>query len=89
MIKTVIVVPCFNEANRLAPEAFRDFARDWRHGLFLFVDDGSTDTTFTILAALQKSMPTYSAVLASGASVFRLSGARLTFASISFIRSCP
>jgi glycosyltransferase involved in cell wall biosynthesis len=63
MTKTVIVVPCFNEASRLAPEAFRDFARDWRHGIFLFVDDGSTDTTFTILTALQKSMPTYSAVL--------------------------
>ena len=63
MTKTVIVVPCFNEANRLAPEAFRDFARDWRHGVFLFVDDGSTDTTFTILTTLQKSMPTYSAVL--------------------------
>jgi dolichyl-phosphate beta-glucosyltransferase len=63
MARTVIVVPCFNEANRLAPEAFRDFARNWRHGMFLFVDDGSTDTTFAILTTLQKSMPTASAVL--------------------------
>ena len=46
MTETVIVVPCFNEANRLAPESFRDFARDWRHRVFLFVDDGSTATTF-------------------------------------------
>jgi glycosyltransferase involved in cell wall biosynthesis len=63
MMKTVIVVPCFNEANRLAPEAFRDFARDWRHGAFLFVDDGSTDNTFTVLTALQKSLPASFTVL--------------------------
>lgn len=63
MTRTVIVVPCFNEANRLAPDVFRDFASGWRHGLFLFVDDGSTDATFTILTALQTSMPLHSALL--------------------------
>jgi len=63
MTKTVIVVPCFNEANRLAPEAFRDFARDWCLGVFLFVDDGSTDNTLPVLTALQKSAPGSFAVL--------------------------
>jgi glycosyltransferase involved in cell wall biosynthesis len=57
MMKTVIVVPCFNEAERLAPEAFRDFAREWHHGAFLFVDDGSTDNTYAVLTALQRSLP--------------------------------
>jgi len=63
MTKTVIVVPCFNEANRLAPEAFCDFARDWCLGVFLFVDDGSTDNTLQVLTALQKSAPGRFAVL--------------------------
>lgn len=63
MTKTVIVVPCFNEADRLMPDAFRDFARDWRHGVFLFVDDGSTDNTLSLLTALQKSAPGSFAVL--------------------------
>jgi len=63
MLETVIVVPCFNEGKRLAPDAFRHFARDWRQGGFIFVDDGSTDDTFTILTALQKSLPSSFAVL--------------------------
>src|SRR5690349_7344425 len=63
MIRTVIVVPCFNEANRLAPDVFRDFARDWHQGAFLFVDDGSTDNTLTVLTTLQKALPMRFAVL--------------------------
>ena len=47
-----LVVPCFNEAGRLKPEAFLEFAVS-RPGIgLLFVDDGSTDATPAILAAL-------------------------------------
>lgn len=63
MLKTIIIVPCFNEAQRLDPEAFLQFAREWPHGAFLFVDDGSTDRTGDVLAALQLSAPVSVAVL--------------------------
>jgi glycosyltransferase involved in cell wall biosynthesis len=53
MASTIIVVPCFNEANRLAPQTFHDFARRWPHGRFLFVDDGSTDGTYKVIAGLR------------------------------------
>lgn len=52
-----MVVPCYNEAGRLSPEAFRSFAEGWRHGRFLFVDDGSTDHTFAVLSKLRSALP--------------------------------
>jgi glycosyltransferase involved in cell wall biosynthesis len=57
MIRVVIVVPCFNEAQRLFPEDFHAFAQRWPYGKFLFVDDGSTDNTLAVLSALQERMP--------------------------------
>ena len=57
MSSTVVVVPCYNEAGRLSPDAYRAFAEGWRHGGFLFVDDGSTDATFAVLSKLQGTLP--------------------------------
>jgi dolichyl-phosphate beta-glucosyltransferase len=57
MSSTVVVVPCYNEAGRLSPEAYRAFAEGWRHGGFLFVDDGSTDDTFAVLSKLEGTLP--------------------------------
>jgi glycosyltransferase involved in cell wall biosynthesis len=53
--KTVVVVPCYNEAGRLQPDAFRAAlsAFPWLH--FLFVDDGSADETPRILGELRQS----------------------------------
>jgi glycosyltransferase involved in cell wall biosynthesis len=48
-----LVVPCYNEAERLKPDAFRQFAGE--HVSFLFVDDGSTDATPRLLAELAAS----------------------------------
>jgi len=45
----VVVVPCFNEERRLRLEAFLVFASDHPGVRFLFVDDGSTDSTGRIL----------------------------------------
>ncbi|MDE2999744.1 MAG: glycosyltransferase [Gemmatimonadota bacterium] len=57
MSDTVIVVPCYNEAERLPVQAFREFVRR-THGIrFLFVDDGSTDATAGVLHALKASAP--------------------------------
>lgn len=57
MSRTLLVVPCFDEEQRLRPEAFLAFAKTWPDGRFLLVDDGSTDRTFSILEGLEASMP--------------------------------
>ena len=51
-----VVVPCFNEAERLDPEGWRAFAE--RPGIsLLFVDDGSTDRTRELLEKLAVASP--------------------------------
>ena len=52
--RTVLVVPCYNEEDRLDLEAFRAFVR--KHDVrFLFVNDGSTDGTQAVLESLAAS----------------------------------
>jgi glycosyltransferase involved in cell wall biosynthesis len=56
-LTTVVVVPCYNEADRLDIDAFLQFSgpRPWLS--FLFVDDGSTDGTRDLLAAAATRSP--------------------------------
>ncbi|WOR14591.1 glycosyltransferase [Hyphomonas sp. FCG-A18] len=61
---TVIVVPCYNEAERLNTNAFVDFALTHPGLKFLFVDDGSKDGTLAILAGMQIRAPHVLDVLA-------------------------
>ena len=58
-----IVVPCYNEAERLRPEAFRAFAAREPGVDFLFVNDGSTDATSARLRELASTAPERFAVL--------------------------
>lgn len=44
-----LVVPCYNEAERLNLEAFRAFLNSATHTRLLFVDDGSSDGTVDVL----------------------------------------
>ncbi len=54
---TVLVVPCYNEADRLDPDAFLDaLSADARLG-FVMVDDGSTDATADVLERLARDAP--------------------------------
>ncbi len=46
---TVIVIPCYNEANRLDRDGFVDFADQNKDLSFLFVNDGSTDSTTSLI----------------------------------------
>lgn len=57
MQKTAIIVPCYNEAQRLRAEEFLESARLDKNLSFFFVNDGSTDETREILTALCRSNP--------------------------------
>ncbi len=54
---TSVVVPCYNEAERLDADAFATFAatRPWLR--LIFVDDGSTDDTSAQIDAAQRRVP--------------------------------
>ena len=49
MARVALVVPCYNEAHRLDADAFRNFRLDGHQIEFLFVNDGSTDSTLQVL----------------------------------------
>lgn len=51
-MKTVLVVPAYNEADRLRPEAFEAFLQGDRETELVCVDDGSTDGTGQVLEEL-------------------------------------
>lgn len=55
--RTRIVIPCYNEVNRLSPGAFLDFAGAHPEISFLFVNDGSTDATGRVLGEMAATMP--------------------------------
>jgi dolichyl-phosphate beta-glucosyltransferase len=55
--ETAVVVPCFNEADRLRGEQFREYVADNEGVGFLFVNDGSRDQTGPILERLCEGQP--------------------------------
>ena len=48
-MKVVIIIPCYNEAERLDTNNFIDYLSQNTHLHFIFVDDGSTDNTNLII----------------------------------------
>ncbi len=53
MQKTGIVIPCYNEADRLNVKAFAEFIKENEAIEFLFVNDGSTDETLRVLEGIR------------------------------------
>jgi dolichyl-phosphate beta-glucosyltransferase len=53
----VIVIPCYNEAQRLPVNKLKAYVDAGHSEQFLFVNDGSTDETLAILQALHDSAP--------------------------------
>lgn len=53
----VVVIPCYNEAERLPVDKFKAWIFD-RHGVrILFVNDGSVDATLQVLRAIRDHAP--------------------------------
>lgn len=52
--RCTIVVPCYNEADRLEPRKFAEFLAAERDISFLFVNDGSRDNTLQVLESLRR-----------------------------------
>ena len=48
-LKTLIVIPCYQEASRLDPGKFTEFLQSNDDVGFVFVDDGSTDGTADVI----------------------------------------
>ncbi len=57
MSRTTIVVPCYNEAERLDVRRFEQFVRHDSSIDFLLVNDGSRDTTLELLERLHAGHP--------------------------------
>ena len=53
----ILVVPCYNEADRLKADEFRAFLAQHAEASLLFVNDGSTDDTLAVLKRLQAELP--------------------------------
>lgn len=53
----MIVVPCYNEAARLMPDRYSEFLAENPGIHFLFVNDGSSDATLSILDCLSAKHP--------------------------------
>ncbi len=49
-----LVIPCYNEEKRLSPAKFAEFAKSLA---FVFVNDGSSDSTSSVLAEMKKTCP--------------------------------
>lgn len=55
--RTTIVIPCYNEADRLNLEIFLYFARQNPKISFVFIDDGSKDLTINLLCGAMAALP--------------------------------
>jgi glycosyltransferase involved in cell wall biosynthesis len=55
----VIIIPCYNEARRLKAIQFKEYCADSPTHHFVFVNDGSSDTTLTVLEALHEADPNH------------------------------
>lgn len=61
--KVWIVVPCFNEENRLRRNAFAEFISAHHDVGFCFVNDGSADGTLQVLNEIREDFPLQVALL--------------------------
>ncbi len=56
-MKTGIIIPCYNEENRLNVSAFKNFISEENKYHLCFVNDGSKDDTVRVLKEIQQTNP--------------------------------
>lgn len=52
-----IVIPCYNEEERLPAKAIEDFAKKHQNVRFILVNDGSADSTLKMLKQMRERLP--------------------------------
>ena len=52
---TAIIIPCYNEENRIDHQAFINFIQTHENHLLCFVNDGSTDDTISVLENIKSA----------------------------------
>ncbi len=63
-VHSTVVIPCYNESQRLDFTAIQDFLSSNHAASLLMVDDGSTDDTLDVLRQLQQTAPNRIEILA-------------------------
>ena len=62
-MKVAIIVPCYNEADRLDTNKFADYLSKNTHLHFVFIDDGSTDNTSFIINSIKSKFNSHITLL--------------------------
>ena len=57
MSRIVLVIPCFDEAERLQTDRYLSYLKERESVDFVFVNDGSRDETLELLEHLQQANP--------------------------------
>ena len=57
MLETFIVIPCYNEENRLDKNKFKSYLDNNSDIFFIFVNDGSTDNTKELIDSIENAYP--------------------------------
>jgi dolichyl-phosphate beta-glucosyltransferase len=76
-VHLIVVVPCYNEEQRLPVEAFDQFSLEGVRVQFLFVNDGSSDGTLALLRSLVARDPARYAVVDLGRNQGKAEAVRL------------
>ena len=62
-MKVAIIIPCYNEADRLDANKFIDYLLQNTHVHFFFIDDGSTDNTILIINGIMSKFQSHVTLL--------------------------
>lgn len=83
-----IVVPCYNESERLETAIFEDFLKTHPQLTFCFVNDGSTDQTLEVLKKMEHQYPEQVNLIDQEKNLGKANAVRLGMRSILKEKNC-